>query len=361
MRGTRLRNFAYVTVSALGVGLMLYLAARYVLAALLPFVIGWAIAFGVRPVAAFVHRKTRIPERPLRAALALIITLGILALAGVGIWQLSRELWRLFSNIGEGEGIEDVIGGLTEEGGWLGSILSRLGDTVGEAVYQLVLSLLESLGRLISAFVSALPRAFLFIVVTVIASVYFSLDIDRINGFVKDLMSPRARARLSGFKSSFLSVAARYLRSYLILMIITFFTMLCGMLILRMPYALLIALLLALLDLLPIFGVGTALVPWCIYEFVLGTPSVGIGLIVLYVTHTVIRQFAEPKILGKSLGIHPIVTLLFIYVGYSLFGFVGILIGPLCTVLFECAVNKKNTAEVCEPATREGAPPEAES
>ncbi len=352
MKGNKIRRLAYITVAALGIAAGVYLFVRYAAFALLPFLIAWAIAFAVRPVAALLHKYVRLPERLLRVVLALLITLGVLALVGIGIWQLSRELWRLFSSIGEGEGIEGVISGITSSDGIIGELFGKLGDTLGEAVYQLVLSLLESLGRLISVFVGLLPRTFLFIIVTVISSVYFAMDIDKINAFVLGLLPEGARGRLSRFKSSFLSVAARYLRSYLILMIITFATMLLGMLLLRMPYALLIALLLAVLDLLPIFGVGTALVPWCIYEFVLGTPSVGVGLIVLYVVHTVIRQLAEPKILGKSLGIHPLATLLFLYVGYTLFGFIGILIGPICTVLFESAVNKKNTAEVGEDIPR---------
>lgn len=356
MRGNKIRKLAYITVAALGGVLALYLFIKYAFFALLPFFIAWLIAFAVRPIAEFLGKYIKIPVRVMRVILALFITLGILTLLGLGIWQLSRELWRLFSNINEGGGIEGIISEITSSDGVFGSIFGKFGDTVGQAVYQLVISLLQSLGKLISSWVGLLPRTFLFIIITVISSVYFAKDIDMINGFVLGLIPKKMREGISHFKSGVFWVAARYLRSYLLLMLITFVTMLAGMLILRMPYAFLIAMLLAVVDLLPILGVGTVLVPWCIYEFVLGTSSLAIGLIILYVVHTVIRQFAEPKILGKNLGIHPLVTLIFLYVGYTLFGFIGILIGPVCTVLFESAIKKKNSSDIGEDISGQGAP-----
>ena len=131
-------------------------------------------------------------------------------------------------------------------------------------------------------------------------------------------------------------------------MLITFAVMLVGLVILRQPYALLLALIIAVLDLLPVIGVGTVLVPWSVYELVLGDTGVGIGLLILFAVHTFIRQFAEPKIVGKNLGVHPIVTLSLLYVGYSLFGFVGLLLVPIATVLIEVTVGKKDSAKVNE-------------
>ena len=89
----------------------------------------------------------------------------------------------------------------------------------------------------------------------------------------------------------------------------------------------------ALLDALPLIGVGTLLVPWSIYQFIFGDVRVGVGLLVLFGVHEILRQITEPKIIGKSLGIHPVLSLILLYVGYSIFGFFGLLLIPIAAVV----------------------------
>ena len=113
-----------------------------------------------------------------------------------------------------------------------------------------------------------------------------------------------------------------------------------------MPYALLLSLVTAALDLLPVIGVGTVLLPLAAVELALGRAGIAIGLVVLFAVAAVVREIAEPKILGKNLGIHPVVTLLLLYLGYSLFGLVGVFLVPIVTVVIEPLINKENTAKV---------------
>ena len=105
--------------------------------------------------------------------------------------------------------------------------------------------------------------------------------------------------------------------------------MLTGLFILGIKAPFLSALIIAFLDILPVIGVGTVLIPWSIVAFAGGEGVLGTGLIALFLINTVIRELAEPKILGKNLGIHPIVSLILIYAGYALFGFTGLIITPI--------------------------------
>ena len=130
------------------------------------------------------------------------------------------------------------------------------------------------------------------------------------------------------------------MRSYLLILVITFFEMLVGLFLLRAPYPFVMALLIATLDLLPVLGVGSVLIPWGVWSFVVGKTPFGIGLFVLFVFHTVLRQIIEPKIVGKNLGVHPLLTLLFLYVGYSVFGIIGLLLVPVFTVLAQVVVKE---------------------
>ena len=103
-----------------------------------------------------------------------------------------------------------------------------------------------------------------------------------------------------------------------------------------------------MLDLLPVIGVGSVLIPWGVWSFFAKKTPFGIGLLVLFVIHTVLRQIIEPKIVGKNLGTHPLLTLVFIYVGYSLLGIIGLLLVPVMTVLVNIAFGKDNSAKVAE-------------
>ncbi len=352
MKENQLRTLAYATVSILGGGALLFLFFKHVFLLVLPFLIAWAIAFMIRPLAAAIGKAVKIPQSVLRATLAILISVAVLSAVSLGVWMLAMELWRLLSGIGEGEALRELIDRITS-GGIFGGIFDTLGDTLGEIFYDLILSLATSLGGVITGAAAAVPRILLTLVITVISTVYFSYDLERVNSFVTGILPPRVLSWFVSFKRGFFSVGLKYIRSYLFLMLITYAVILVGLVLLGRPYALLLALVIAVLDLLPVIGVGTVLVPWSVYELVLGDTGVGVGLLVLFAAHTFIRQLAEPKIVGKTLGVHPIITLLLLYVGYSLFGFVGLLLVPIVTVLIEITVREKNTAEVDGDLSRE--------
>ena len=127
---------------------------------------------------------------------------------------------------------------------------------------------------------------------------------------------------------------------------ITYATLLVGLLLLGVEHAAVVAFFIALLDILPIIGVGTVLIPWSIYELAIGDSALGIGLILLFLANAVIRQISEPKIVGKSLDLHPIITLITLYVGYALFGLWGMLLLPVAAVCISTALKGDNAAKV---------------
>ena len=100
-----------------------------------------------------------------------------------------------------------------------------------------------------------------------------------------------------------------------------------------MKYALLLGLLIAIIDILPVLGTGTVLIPWGIAELLFENTALGIGLLVLYAVITVIRNFAEPKIVGRQMGINPLFTLLSMFIGIKLLGFAGVIIFPTALIV----------------------------
>ena len=333
MNYEKIRRYTDVVVLVIGVMLLSYLFFKYVFIYLLPFLIGWFLAFLVRPLASRLAPKLRIKPRVIRLILTVLIYAILIGAIVGGIWFLSREVWEILSGLGEeNNAFREILAGLTDSGRFFGRLFGELGDHIADAVYRVATSVLTSLGSALTAAVSGVPRVLFFLLVSVIASAYFAFCLEDVNASFKRLLPRSLFDNLVRMKDGFLAALLKYLRSYLLLLVITFFEMLLGLFLIRAPYPFVMAMLIAVLDLLPVIGVGFVLIPWGVWSFAVGRTPFGIGLLVIFAAHTVLRQIIEPKIVGKNLGVHPLLTLFFIYVGYSVFGIVGLLFVPVFTV-----------------------------
>lgn len=192
--------------------------------------------------------------------------------------------------------------------------------------------------------VKNIPSAVLSIVIGIIAWIFFTKDYNYIVGFIKLQLPEGKKNILSEIKQIFSKTVLKMFRAYGIIMFITFCELFLGFSILNLigvmnnSYAVIIAIAIAIFDILPVAGSGGILIPWALVCLVLGNYPQAIGLIIIYVIITVIRQYIEPKIVGNTLGVHPIVTLAGLYFGLKLFGFLGMFIVPL-TVMTLKAFN----------------------
>ena len=222
----------------------------------------------------------------------------------------------------------------------------ELATRISDAFGSLISSGMSFIAEWVTALAGGVPRLFLFLLVTLISLVYFSLDYDKISAFVKSYLPKNLSELLSRLRSSIVLVLKKYVLSYSLILMITYATLLVGLLLLGVEHAAVVAFFIALLDVLPIIGVGTVLIPWSIYELAIGDSALGIGLILLFLANAVIRQISEPKIVGKSLDLHPIITLITLYVGYALFGLWGMLLLPVAAVCISTALKGDNAAKV---------------
>lgn len=348
MSNEKLSRLAYITFLIIGAILLAFVGVKYILPIALPFIIGWAIAFAVRPLGRAAENKLRIPRR-IATPLIAIILLAALVMLTVGLaMTIGSQGIGLLSELAESGRLDEIISKLLNpfEGKFSGEYSKELEEYLGSTLENLASELLGGFASLVGAVVSAVPKILFFILVALISTVYFCYDIDRINGFVVGILPEKAKLYIMKFKKNSLSVVLRYMRSYFIIMLITFALMLIGFSALRVKYALLLSISLAVLDILPLFGVGAVLVPYSVISFATGDIRLGVGLLVLFVVNVIIRQLAEPKILGKNLGIHPLITIVLLYAGYSFFGFFGLLTVPLFAILINCFFNKAKPAEV---------------
>lgn len=210
----------------------------------------------------------------------------------------------------------------------LGSLTSKLTSGVSN-VYSVV---------------KGVPSILIGVVIGLVAWILFTKDYDYLVRFIQNQLPDDKKGVLVEFKQVFSKTILTMFKAYGIIMCITFCELFLGFSIMSLfgimnnGYFAIIALAIAIFDILPVAGSGGILIPWSLFSLIYGNYKQAIGLIVLYIIITVIRQYVEPKIVGTSLGVHPIVTLMGLYFGLKLFGFIGMFIVPL-TVMTLKAFN----------------------
>lgn len=333
-RSARLFCFAAYTAIA-------YLGIKYLLPVIFPLTVALLISFGVSSAARKISKATKLPTR---LVAFLIITLSLAGIAAV-LFFACRQL------ISEAKRMTDVIsvnGTVAPALEYLERIpvlyrvvrtSEELAGSLAPVVSKLLTMLVSYLGGVLGGALKATPSALLGALVTVLFIYYASMDRDRIVSGLRSVLPKEWGDKLSRVRGTAIRVGMGYVRAYGLIFLLTFSEILVGLLILCPAYSLLGALFIAVVDILPVFGAGFVLIPWGIACLLSGQMLRGIGLLVLYVIVTVVRQIAEPHILGGSMGVHPLLTLTGMYLGYRFFGFSGMMIAPIA-VCFGLAMMK---------------------
>jgi len=324
---------------------IMYLFFKYLINLAMPFILALVFSSILRPVVRFLNKKCRIRYN-IAAILcpllffAIIGGLGVLFLARMasGAADLISSLPKVYTTAIE-PGLQNLMENIQD-------FASRFDPAVVEMVESLTPELISTIGNTVSRFsmsaVSALsgiaaklPGALLDCVICIIATVFMSVDYDRMAAFIMRQLPDRAKKLAIDIKDSLYRVILRYGKSYLLILFITFLEIAIGLLIIGIRKAVLIALLIAIFDIFPIVGAGLVLVTWAIITFIQGNVARGLGLSLLYIIVVVVRQIIEPRIIGKHVGLHPLITLICMFVGGSLFGAVGILAVPLTAAIIQ--------------------------
>ena len=351
MHTPNLRDLAALAVLLLCGGALLFLFFRYLFLPRMPFLIAWALALLVRPPAHRLAPRLRIPETVLRVGMTLILFSLLFCGISLLVWRLWTEVSELITYLSHNPG---VISGIFERlegvlhvfsGTGEGGEASVIGGYVEQVLSESISALATAIPRLVGAAALRLPFFLLAVLITVIAAVYFTAGCDRIHAALSSLLPDPVNRFLRQAADGFRRTALLYLRSYFTLMLITFLELLTGFLILRIPYALLLAFLFSLIDILPVLGVGTMLVPWSAFCFLTGDIRLGTSLLILYGVTLIVRQLAEPRIIGAHLGVHPLLALILLYVGLRLFGVAGMLLAPFGALLLTSLYKKYRRAD----------------
>lgn len=357
-----LRRGAAAVICLVAGVLALWLGFRYALGIALPFLIAWLLSRPVKPLVKTLARRTKLPVGVWAAGLVILTVGGFVGLAVSGIRRGVRELVTLTEEMAaDTDGLVAAIEHALERARSLSSRIpflrhfedtpgyedfcARLDRLVEEGTQQLVSGITARIPDAAMTVAGWLPGAFIFITVTLLACYYFSADDGRLGRSAAQAitrMTPAGlRDHLPPLGRRLRRLGRQYLRACLLLGLLTFAQMFIGLALLRIPYAFILAFLIALVDFLPLLGTGIILIPWAAVSLLLGEIKLGIGLLVLYAVSSVIRQILEPKLIGEGLGLHPLLSLVAMYAGLRLFGVWGMILAPLVTAGIKSVVGQE--------------------
>jgi sporulation integral membrane protein YtvI len=335
------QNTLKKAAAAVAVVAALWLGARFLLPAAMPFLLGALVALAAEPLTAFFGRRAKL-SRGLSTALGVSITL-LLLLLGVSVLGalVVRELGTLAGILPDLE--STALQGMHTLEDRLLSIAQRTPESVrplvtrsvqgffsdGTAVMDRVSTVLLGLA---SGIVTRIPDSAIGFGTWIIAGFMISARLPDIRRKLGEMMPPAWHERWVPVLKRLKKSVFGWLFAQARLVGVTGLVLSAGFLLLRIPYALLWAALIALVDALPVLGSGTVLVPWSIICFLQGEHVRGIGLLGIYAAAALLRSVLEPKLVGKQLGLDPLITLAAMYAGYRFWGIGGMLLSPLLAV-----------------------------
>ena len=197
--------------------------------------------------------------------------------------------------------------------------------------------------KAITSGIAGIPGLIIKLILMIISCFFFLLDYDKIMAFFVSLIPKGKEKNFETIKWYVTNTLLVYIKSYSLLFLMTYVELSIGFQILGIPYAPIIGLMVAVFDILPVLGTGGILLPWTVVLLVMKNIPMGIGMFVLYLVITVIRNTMEPKLVGKQIGLHPLATMISLFVGLKVVGFWGMLIFP--TTLAVLSSMKKEIRE----------------
>lgn len=324
---------------------IVFIVFKYLINLVWPFFWAFVFAWILRPVIRFLTAKCHIKYN-LSVALCLIVFFALLG--GIIIAFSARLISMATSAVSSIPTLytSTIEPALRELAGDTEDLAAKLDPSIYEFVKTVFPNILSSLSSAVtnlsvkvvsavSGWATQVPSRLLSMLICVIATVFTTSGFPRIIAFIMRQLPKQTRLLAKETAGSLKSVVLQYGKSYGLIMCITFAEIFAGLLIIGQKNAIIIAVAIAVFDIFPIVGAGMILLPWAVITLLTGSLAKGIGLLALYIIIVVVRQIMEPRIVGKHVGLHPLVTLIAMFVGSKLFGGVGLLGLPIA-----CAIIK---------------------
>lgn len=321
-------------LTILAIILTVFLGVR-LLKFFMPFVIGWLIAMIASPLVRMVEKRMKIA----RKHTSMLIVIGVLAGIIGGVYFIGAKTAEQAGMIieqapeiysGFREDFQEVEHNLdrfiTQLPGNVQDSINNVQDNLGEQVGKLVGNLSEWTVGYAGDMAKHLPSVLIAIIFTILSAYFFIADRDVILEMGRKNTPQIIQRKWKLLADSFKKVFGGYFKAQFKIMAVIWVILCVGLLFLRVRFAVLVAFLISFLDMLPFFGTGTALIPWALFKLLSGDAKFAVGLAILYLTTQLVRRIIEPKMVGDSIGMNPLLTLVFMYTGYRISSVIGMIL-----------------------------------
>lgn len=357
-RKRMLRILLNILVPAAGIVLVCTLGP-WLLKFFMPFVIGWCIAMIANPLVRFLEKRLKLVRRHSSVLIVVLVLAVVIGLVYFLISRLFLEMAGLIKDLPQlyQAGKEEVQNALLT----LSHVFERLPEGIQNSISQLNNNLGELAGNVVSKIAfptvtvagnvaKGIPTALINSIVVILSSYFFIVEREQILAFLRQTMPEGVRAYAEFLKKDLKRLVGGYFLAQFRIMFVVAVILAVGFLVLGVSYGLILAVLIAFLDFLPLFGTGTALFPWALVKLLSGEWAFAAGLILLYVLTQAVRQIIQPKIVGDSLGLPPFATLFLLYLGFKIRGISGMIlavpIGILAVNLYQFGIFDSLIANV---------------
>ncbi|MBE6814953.1 MAG: sporulation integral membrane protein YtvI [Ruminococcaceae bacterium] len=362
-------NFIY-TVICIG---LFYVFIKYCLGVLAPFIIAFILAYALQRPIKWAKKKLHLKSHGIISfLLVLLVVCVVFGVLSIAVLVLFNELKDFASYLTtQFSSIDDLIVTLENYAmgvivrlpeslrGTVGDYVTNAFDSLGKGQAELDLSMLSAPLSGAWSVVKSLPSTILSVVVAVVSCFFMASDYDKVKELVLGFFSENKRKSIVKTKRTATKAIAKLLKAYVTIMAITFAEMFLGLFLLKLigvydgSYIAIISFVTCIIDIIPVLGTGTVLIPWAVYNLIFGNFGMGIGLLVIYAVITVIRQVVEPKLVANQAGLPAIVTIMAMFLGVRIFGAFGIILLPFTVIILKLLYDEgvfktKNTVKNTE-------------
>ena len=336
------RMILNIVIPFLGLCLVIFLGPR-LLRFFMPFVVGWILALLANPLVRFLERRVKLVRRHgsmLIIIAALAIVIGLFYGAGLLVY---REMGSFLADAPEiYQSVIAEIGDALQNGRKLAEYfpqnlqppLLAFSDNLDGLFGKLVSRAAEPTVQIAGHVAKSIPNLLVNMVIIILSSYLFLADRESIMRWLKEHLPAFVFRYIEYMKRDAKGLIGGYFLAQFRIMCVVALILAAGFLVLGVRYGVLLAFLTAILDFLPIFGTGTVLFPWAVVKLFAGEYAYATGLILLYILTQVVRQIIQPKIVGESMGLPPLMTLFLLYLGFKLRGLTGMILAVPVGLVF---------------------------
>ncbi len=318
---------------------IIFFIFKYALPVLFPFLVAFSISIILRHPVDFISKHLKI-NRKFVGVLLLLLLYGSISFVFIFFGtKLFRYIGELFQKLPETytTNIEPALNIIIYK---IQDIIPELNvvldlENISKYIMNIINSISLSAVNLIASIATKIPSFLVKFIFAIIASFLCTLDYYKVTGFIMRQFPERVQEIIINVKQNIFGTIVKFLKAYSILMFVTFIQLSVGLTIFNIPNSITLAAIFSMLDVLPAIGVGGLLIPWSIIEFIKGNYDLAIGLLVIYGIISIVRSILEPKVIGKQIGLNPLITLTSMFLGAEILGFFGIFIFPIIATIIK--------------------------